>query len=458
MKKLFKATFFLVLLVVIAIYAVGVNIFKNNFMPNTYINGKDFGLTDKSKLYENYNSKYGEYKLKIVERDSEETIYSKSFDYTDTLDKGQTVEQNSLYWPAYILIRKDYKLKNTAKYDVEKFNQVLSNLKINTVTRIEPQDATVVYDGNSFIIKPEVYGNKINTDLFSKKVMAAVQNRDEVLDLEKDGIYYNPIVKKDDEKLISQMEQKNNLNKFEITYDFADRTEVLKNEALVNLYSPNEKNLLVPDIEKVEQYIKYIAGKYDTFKTTRDFQTTGLGMARVSGGIYGWMTDVKSSTAELVKALENTKTVTLKPVYRLEGYRRETNDIGNSYIEIDLGRQHMWMYKDGQKVLETPIVSGNPNLGNATPTGTQKVWAKETNRMLKGATWESHVNYWMPFDWTGCGLHDSTWRSTYGGSIYKYNGSHGCVNTPPSIMPTLYSNAFYNMPVVVYDSNTQMVS
>lgn len=458
MKKLFKATFFLVLLVVIAIYAVGVNIFKNNFMPNTYINGKDFGLTDKSKLYENYNSKYGEYKLKIVERDSEETIYSKSFDYTDTLDKGQTVEQNSLYWPAYILIRKDYKLKNTAKYDVEKFNQVLSNLKINTVPRIEPQDATVVYDGNSFIIKPEVYGNKINTDLFSRKVMAAVQNRDEVLDLEKDGIYYNPIVKKDDEKLISQMEQKNNLNKFEITYDFADRTEVLKNEALVNLYSPNEKNLLVPDIEKVEQYIKYIAGKYDTFKTTRDFQTTGLGMARVSGGIYGWMTDVKSSTAELVKALENTKTVTLKPVYRLEGYRRETNDIGNSYIEIDLGRQHMWMYKDGQKVLETPIVSGNPNLGNATPTGTQKVWAKETNRMLKGATWESHVNYWMPFDWTGCGLHDSTWRSTYGGSIYKYNGSHGCVNTPPSIMPTLYSNAFYNMPVVVYDSNTQMVS
>ncbi|WP_455258410.1 L,D-transpeptidase family protein [Peptoniphilus asaccharolyticus] len=458
MKKLFKATFFLVLLVVIAIYAVGVNIFKNNFMPNTYINGKDFGLTDKSKLYENYNSKYGEYKLKIVERDSEETIYSKSFDYTDTLDKGQTVEQNSLYWPAYILIRKDYKLKNTAKYDVEKFNQVLSNLKINTVPRIEPQDATVVYDGNSFIIKPEVYGNKINTDLFSKKVMAAVQNRDEVLDLEKDGIYYNPIVKKDDEKLISQMEQKNNLNKFEITYDFADRTEVLKNEALVNLYSPNEKNLLVPDIEKVEQYIKYIAGKYDTFKTTRDFQTTGLGMARVSGGIYGWMTDVKSSTAELVKALENTKTVTLKPVYRLEGYRRETNDVGNSYIEIDLGRQHMWMYKDGQKVLETPIVSGNPNLGNATPTGTQKVWAKETNRMLKGATWESHVNYWMPFDWTGCGLHDSTWRSTYGGSIYKYNGSHGCVNTPPSIMPTLYSNAFYNMPVVVYDSNTQMVS
>ena len=74
-------------------------------------------------------------------------MYSKSFDYSDTLNKGQSVEQNSLYWPAYILIKKEYKLKNTAKYDFEKFNQVLENLKINTVPRIEPQDAKVVLKG-----------------------------------------------------------------------------------------------------------------------------------------------------------------------------------------------------------------------------------------------------------------------------------------------------------------------
>ncbi|EGY76332.1 hypothetical protein HMPREF9129_2169 [Peptoniphilus indolicus ATCC 29427] len=212
MKKLFKVTIFLILSVVLTIYVVGVNIFKDNFMPNTFINGKDFSLTNKSKLYENYNSKYGEYKLKIVERDSEETLYSKSFDYSDTLNKGQSVEQNSLYWPAYILIKKEYKLKNTAKYDFEKFNQVLESLKINTAPRIEPQDAKVVFEGDKFVVKPEVYGNKINSELFAKKVLEAVQNRDEVLDLEKEGIYHNPKIKKDDEKLLSQLEQK---NKFE---------------------------------------------------------------------------------------------------------------------------------------------------------------------------------------------------------------------------------------------------
>lgn len=458
MKKVFKIAIFLLIAAAVCIYIVGLNIFRQNFMPNTFINGKDFSLTKKADLYKTYDSTYNDYSLTLIERDGKENINVSDFDYSDTLAKGQTIDQSPIYWPLYMLMKKDYKLKNIANYDEAKFEQVIANLKLSTKQRIEPQDAVIVYNGTDFSIKPEVMGNTINAEQFKKSIIDAISNRDEELNLEENNIYYSPNVYKDDEKLLSQLEQKNRLNQFEITYDFSDRQEILKGEALVNLYAPNTENLLVPNIPKVEEYVKYLSSKYDTFKTTRDFQTTGLGIARVSGGIYGWMTDVKSTTDELVKALEQTKTVTLKPVYRLEGYRRETNDIGNSYIEIDLARQYMWMYRDGQKVLETPIVSGNPNQGNATPTGTQKIWAKETNRILKGETWESHVDYWMPFDWTGCGLHDSVWRSTYGSQIYLTNGSHGCVNTPPSIMPTLYSNAFYNMPVIVYDSNTQMVS
>lgn len=458
MKKVFKVMLFILIIVVIGVYIIGLNIFAKNFMPNTFVNGRDFSLTKKEELYNNYNSAYGGYSLKLIERDGEELIKTEDFDYSDTLDKGQNIDQNPIYWPAYFLVKKDYKLKSTPIYNKEKLENIIANLKLNTVQRIAPQDATIIYNGSDFIIKPEVMGNTIDNELFNKKILTSIKNRNEVLDLEKSNVYFSPKIKKDDKTLLSQLDQKNNLNKFEITYDFVDRSEILKGETLVNLYSPNENNLLVPDNSKVEEYVKYLASKYDTFKTTRDFQTTGLGIARVKGGIYGWMTDVKSTTQDLVKALENTKTVTLKPIYRLEGYRRETNDIGNSYIEIDLGRQHMWMYKDGQKVLETAIVSGNPRQGNATPTGTQKIWAKETDRMLKGATWESHVNYWMPFDWTGCGLHDSVWRNKYGSNIYITNGSHGCVNTPPGVMPLLFSNAFYNMPVVVYDSNTQMIS
>ena len=40
------------------------------------------------------------------------------------------------------------------------------------------------------------------------------------------------------------------------------------------------------------------------------------------------------------------------------------------------------------------------------------------------------MNYWMPFLGNAYGLHDASWRSRFGGSIYSYAGSHGCINLP----------------------------
>ena len=155
----------------------------------------------------------------------------------------------------------------------------------------------------------------------------------------------------------------------------------------------------------------------------------------------------------MIKLLEKVEDASIEPVYKLTAVDRGLNDLGNSYVEIDLGRQHMWLYKEGELVIESEIVSGNPNQGNATPVGTGKIWSRETDRFLTGDGWKSHVNYWLPFNWSGCGIHDSSWRSEYGKDIYKRNGFHGCVNTPPKLMSTFYNNTFKGMPVVVYDSS-----
>ena len=71
------------------------------------------------------------------------------------------------------------------------------------------------------------------------------------------------------------------------------------------------------------------------------------------------------------------------------------------------------------------------------------------NVTLKGADYESPVTYWMPFN-GGIGLHDATWRSRFGGSIYYYSGSHGCVNLPYSAAADIYSIVEAGMPVVCY--------
>ena len=107
-------------------------------------------------------------------------------------------------------------------------------------------------------------------------------------------------------------------------------------------------------------------------------------------------------------------------------------------------------------VCDTPCVSGNVNNGHGTPTGVYQILYKDTDTDLKGQqlangqySYISHVDYWMPF-YGGCGFHDASWRSSFGGGIYKYDGSHGCINLPPSITPEFFSYVRTGMPVVVF--------
>ena len=56
----------------------------------------------------------------------------------------------------------------------------------------------------------------------------------------------------------------------------------------------------------------------------------------------------------------------------------------------------------------------------------------------------------MPFLGASYGLHDANWRSNFGGDIYKYGGSHGCVNLPPNRTPDLYNMISVGTIVVIH--------
>ena len=121
---------------------------------------------------------------------------------------------------------------------------------------------------------------------------------------------------------------------------------------------------------------------------------------------------------------------------------------GSTYVEISIEQQHMWFYKNGKLVVETDVVTGNKG-SNDTPKGFHHIYSKARNTYLNGPGYSSFVNYWMAFS-GGCGIHDASWRSSYGGTIYKGNGSHGCVNTPKGAVSKIYSNASTGTPVIVY--------
>lgn len=211
----------------------------------------------------------------------------------------------------------------------------------------------------------------------------------------------------------------------------------------------NEEGILNWDEEKVAAAIDQLADHYDTYGKPRQFTMTGGKVITLEKGNYGTQLDRKSEVKWLSEALAEKKSETHVPVYLREAYVRGENDIGDTYIEINMTKQKLWFYQEGELKIETSIVTGNMMRRRATPEGVYSVYSKQKNRILRGPGYASHVNYWMPVK-GGVGIHDALWRDEFGGDIYKKEGSHGCINLPLEAAEELYGMIEVGVPVVMY--------
>ena len=118
-------------------------------------------------------------------------------------------------------------------------------------------------------------------------------------------------------------------------------------------------------------------------------------------------------------------------------------------MEINLTAQHLFFYKNGSLIVESDFVSGNASKHYDTPTGIYGLTYKERDATLRGEDYASKVAYWMPYC-NNVGMHDASWRSSFGSNIYKTSGSHGCVNLPASAAKKIFENIEKGDPVLVY--------
>ena len=75
--------------------------------------------------------------------------------------------------------------------------------------------------------------------------------------------------------------------------------------------------------------------------------------------------------------------------------------------------------------------------GNLRPDGTRE--------------YETPVKYWMRVTYSGVGFHDATWQSSFGGNVYTYRGSHGCINMPLDQAASLYGMLSMGTPVIIHN-------
>ena len=123
---------------------------------------------------------------------------------------------------------------------------------------------------------------------------------------------------------------------------------------------------------------------------------------------------------------------------------------GGTYIEISIDQQHLWFFVDDKLYLETDVVTGNDVDGYRTPTGNFSILEHDRGANLVGEGYSTYVEYWMCFLGGGFGIHDASWRSSFGGEIYKGSGSHGCVNTPSDKAAEIFEHTELGTPVYIY--------
>lgn len=358
--------------------------------------------------------------------------------------------QNSFKWILAFFTDEDCKMTVGLSFDEKLLKKQIDKLScFKSSNIIEPKNPSFKYVDNNYEIVDEVPGNKVDKDILYSRVAGSILNGEAEIDLESVGCYIKPKYNSKSTKIIKVRDTLNKYVSSKIIYIFGNRKETLDG-TIINKWLTVDKNFKVTfDEEKIKNYIDVLSKTYNTIGKTRKFVTSSGKTINIGGGDYGWSIDKAKETQNLIKDIKQGKTITKEPVYSQTAFSHADNDIGNTYVEIDLAKQYLWFYKNGSLIVQGDVVTGNVRSNHLTPTGIYRLKYKQRGAILRGPGYASYVTFWMPFN-RGIGIHDASWRSVFGGSIYWTKGSHGCVNSPYNLAKTIFNNIEKGTPVICY--------
>ena len=432
--------------------------FSSHFIFCSSINGIECGKMTIEEAENEMAENLLDYRLELIERGGViEVITGRQLGltYIQSGQVGQILEnQNAFSWGISLGKNKNYSVVLPVEYEEGVLNDLIDGLDCFAPGKIiEPRDAVIVEKDYGFEIQQEILGTTLNRERFRKAVENAIATGKSSIDLDKSGIYESPSVLHTDRSLQSEAAQLNELTTADITFDFTDQKKEVNRSVIREMLTKDTDGNYFLDENKVGEWVCQLAYETDTFGLSRQFKKhDGKTITLPRGGDYGWCIDRPATTKKLYEAVKNGISGNMEPAYLYTAKDRSKNDIGNTYVEICISQQRMWFYKDGKELVDTPVVTGNPNKGNATPSN--HVWAIDGvihGQILRGEDYAQPVTYWMPFN-GNVGIHDAgSFRSAFGYDIYLWNGSHGCINTPDKAAAVIFNNVERGTPVVVYD-------
>lgn len=458
----------IVVLVLLVVYLAGMLYYNDKFLNGTMVNGSDVGGMTLQKANDQLSKKVNGQSLKLIFNDGQSEVLQ-SAQLGVSYNKDNSLNQlmkNQNKWAWFIGFFKNEKntLTDLIQISDENLTNGIASMEhAKEENQIAPTDAYIQYKDGSFSIIEETLRSKFNTEELVKNIKVALSEGKQQLDVTKANGYVKPQVYKDDQDLNNQLKAANEYCLSTITYTTPKGKEIaLDGSTLITWLSKQDDGSYTKDEsvfkEKLTVFVKELASQYNSIGATRTFTGKDGQSHTVSGGTYGFRVSTDSEVSALLKMINENKSENNRtPEHTGQLPSGENGGLGTTYLEINITKQHLWLVKDGAVALESDFVSGKESdPSRLTPNGTYYIYNKERNRVLRGTKqpngkyeYESPVSYWMPFN-KGIGLHDASWRSTFGGNIYINSGSHGCINLPTGFAGSLYSQIYVNLPVVVY--------
>ncbi len=446
---------------ILASIMIGIGFYQSNhFNANSKINGINVShMTGEEalvKLQESVltNDVYVGNKLLIDGKETKMTFTENDLAEIEKLLKRQWTFFPSFDSKNYTLlpVKKDQYRTETLKNELEQ-KLIFMNKDLQA-----PKDAKATLKDGEIIISESVDGTQYDVPSLLKEYDQQPYSSN----IHLKSSFILPV--KDDSEIVKKEEKKlQELLLQTVDYKVQDQVYSLKaSELIKNATVSKDMKVLIDPTELIKK-IKEIDDSQSTLGKNFTFKTHSGKVISVKGEGYGWALDVEKETALVQGAFENgEKSVSAANIHgngwSNEGYGYDTitnNGIGDTYAEVSIKEQRIWIYRDGKLVLQTNVVTGKHSTQQDTLPGVWYILYKRTPYTLTGSTagnpnYSIEVDYWAPFTNSGQGFHDAGWRTNWGSNAYLTQGSGGCVNVPPNVMKAVYDNLDTYQPVVVY--------
>lgn len=440
--------------------------FQYHFFKGSTINDLDVSFMTVEEAEAVFKNQARTYYLDIMERNgksehvSAEDIGLSPFE--DFNADSFLKEQNPYTWIFNLNKTHTYTDLESSSYDAA-FDEAMLNARYLTLECLNESKMTdaappdILYENGVYSVGKADPGTRLDTEKTKTLIREAITRLDSILDLEAEGCYL--VADNNTDEIYADLV--NTLNKYvnaRITLTFNDElTPVVIDDTYISRWMSVDADMnIIFDTEAIEAFVSDISKEIETMGQTRTFKNSYGNEIKISGGDYGWWVSEGKEAEAIVENIKSGENITRELNYlqtaATHGTEENDSDIGDTYIEINLLKQHLFCYKEGELITECDIISGSND--NPTPTGIYRMRFMFTNYTFSRAYFNKTVAYWMVFYGSDAdsniGLISCDFRNDFGGTTYLYNGTHGSIYVPMESSKIIYSQIPNDIPVIIY--------